>query len=219
MKFETMEIVKNFGSINANLIFRKGDVLRTISDQSNVLARAVLDDTIPRDFGIYDVHQFISAYSLVENGSVDFHDNSLTFTNGSSSINYFYSNIEQLTEPPENDPKMPEADVKFILTQEILNQLRRASAALGHKSVVIQETDDGSVSLSIVDPKNATSNIYSVDVEGEFLETDLPGRLSINIENLKLLPGDYEVEVSSKKVSKFQHTEKELTYWVSLEKD
>lgn len=218
MKFETMEIVKNFGSINANLIFRKGDVLRTISEQSNVLARAVLDDTIPRDFGIYDVHQFISAYSLVENGNVDFHDNSLTFTNGSSSINYFYSNIEMLKEPPENDPKMPEADVKFILTQEILNQLRRASAALGHKSVVIEE-NDGSVSLSIVDPKNATSNIYSVDVQGEFVETDLPGRLSINIENLKLLPGDYEVEVSSKKVSKFQHTEKELTYWVSLEKD
>mgnify|MGYP003114115166 CR=1 FL=1 len=217
MKSETIEVVKNFGTINQNLVFKEGNVLRTITDGRNVLARAVLEDSFPKSFGIYDVNEFIGAYNLIDNGNVSFEDKHINIANQNMSINYFYSDPEMLTNPPEADVNMPEVEVKFILTQEILNQLRKASATLGHKSVTIGGHTNGSVTLSIVDKNSATSNTYAVEVEGEILSDDLPA-LSINIDNLRLLPGDYQVEVSSKLISKFEHTERDLTYWVALEK-
>lgn len=217
MKSETIEVVKNFGTINQNLVFKQGNVLRTITDGRNVLAKAVLEDSFPKSFGIYDVNEFIGAFNLIDDGNVSFEDKHISIANQNMAINYFYSDPEMLTNPPENDVNMPEGEIKFILTQEILNQLRKASATLGHKSVTIGGHTNGSVTLSIVDKSSATSNTYSVEVEGEILSDDLPA-LSINIDNLRLLPGDYQVEVSSKLISKFEHTERDLTYWIALEK-
>ena len=217
MKSETIEVVKNFGTINQNLVFKQGNVLRTITDGRNVLAKAVLEDSFPKSFGIYDVNEFIGAFNLIDNGDVSFEDKHISIANQNMAINYFYSDPEMLTNPPETDVNMPEGEIKFTLTQEILNQLRKASATLGHKSVTIGVHTNGSVTLSIVDKKDATSNTYSVEVEGEILSDDLPA-LSINIDNLRLLPGDYQVEVSSKLISKFEHIERDLTYWIALEK-
>lgn len=217
MQNETLEVVKNFGTINQNLVFKKGNILRTVSDVKNVMARAVLTDDFPKDFGIYDVNEFIGACSLIENGHVSFEDKYLHIANDRMSIDYFYSDPDMLTNPPEKDINMPESEVRFTFTQEILNQIRRASSVLGHSSVIIGEVDNGTVSLSMVDTKNETSNAFSIEVGGEFSGGNLP-RLSINIDNLKLLPGDYEVEVSSKLISKFEHTDRDLTYWIALEK-
>jgi hypothetical protein len=221
MQTETLDVIRNFGNINQNLVFRKGNVLRTIADAKNVLAQATLDDEFPQEFGIYDVNEFIGAFNLVEDGEVSYHNDHMGISNGKSSINYFYSDIEMLTNPPEKDLVVPNPEVTFTLTQEILNQLRKASSALGHKSVVIGNSDkDGLVTLSIIDPKNSTSNTYTIEVEGTFdeIHANAP-RLSINIDNLKLLPGDYTVEVSTKLISKFTNVSKQLEYWVALEKN
>jgi hypothetical protein len=213
-----MEVIRNFGTINQNLVFRKGNVLRTIADAKNVLAQATLDEEFPQDFGIYDVNEFIGAFNLIEDGTVHYQDKHMVIANGRSSINYFYSDIDMLTNPPEKDLEIPTPEVTFTLTQETLSQLRKASSALGHKSVIIGSTEDESVTLSIVDPKNATSNVYTVEVEGVWHSLSNT-RLSINIDNLKLLPGDYSVEVSSKLISKFTNVSKQLQYWIALEKN
>jgi len=216
----TMEVIKNFGTINQNLVFRQGNVLRTVADAKNVLAKATLDEDFPQDFGIYDVNEFMSAFNLIEDGNVSYQDNHMVIANGQSSINYFYSDIEMLTNPPEKDLEMPSPEVTFNLTQDILSQLRKASSALGHKSVIIGSTEDGTVTLSIVDPKNTTSNVYTIEVDGAWHgDIHVNTRLSINIDNLKLLPGDYTVEVSSKLISKFTNVSRQLQYWVALEKN
>jgi hypothetical protein len=125
-----------------------------------------------------------------------------------------------LTNPPEKDLEMPSPEVTFNLTQDILSQLRKASSALGHKSLIIGSTEEGAVTLSIVDPKNTTSNVYTIEVDGSWhKDAESNIRLSINIDNLKLLPGDYTVEVSSKLISKFTHTSQDLSYWIALEKN
>ena len=216
----TMEVIKNFGAINQNLVFRQGNVLRTVADAKNIMATAVLDEEFPQDFGIYDVNEFMSAFNLIEDGSVSYDDKHMVITNGQSSINYFYSDIEMLTNPPAKDLEMPSADVTFNLSQDILSQLRKAASALGHKSVIIGRSENDSVTLSIVDPKNPTSNAYTIEVDGAWDgEVHANTRLSINIDNLKILPGDYAVEVSSKLISKFTNVNRQLQYWVALEKN
>ena len=216
----TMEVIRNFGTINQNLVVRQGNVLRTIADAKNVLAQATLEEDFPQDFGIYDVNEFIGAYNLVEDGTVHYQDKHMVIANGQSSINYFYSDIEMLTNPPEKDLQVPDPEVTFNLTQDILSQLRKASSALGHKSVIIGSIEDGTVTLSIVDPKNTTSNEYTIEVDGAWHgDIHVNARLSINIDNLKLLPGDYAVEVSSKLISKFTNVSRQLQYWVALEKN
>jgi hypothetical protein len=216
----TMEVIRNFGTINQNLVFRKGNTLRTIADAKNVLAMATLDEEFPQDFGIYDVNEFIGAFNLIEDGAVHYQDKHMVIANGKSSINYFYSDIEMLTNPPEKDLQVPDPEVTFNLTQDILSQLRKASSALGHKGVIIGSTENDSVTLSIVDPKNMTSNEYTIEVDGVW-HGDIQSntRLSINIDNLKLLPGDYTVEVSSKLISKFTNVSRQLQYWIALEKN
>ena len=216
----TMEVIRNFGTINQNLVFRKGNTLRTIADAKNVLAMATLDEEFPQDFGIYDVNEFIGAFNLIEDGAVHYQDKHMVIANGKSSINYFYSDIEMLTNPPEKDLQVPDPEVTFNLTQDILSRLRKASSALGHKSVIIGSTENDSVTLSIVDPKNMTSNEYTIEVDGVW-HGDIQSntRLSINIDNLKLLPGDYTVEVSSKLISKFTNVSRQLQYWIALEKN
>ena len=219
MQNETMEVIRNFGTINQNLVFKQGNVLRTVADAKNVLAKAVLEDEFPQDFGIYDVGEFINVFNLIDEGEVSYYDNHLNISNSSSSINYYYSDTEMLTNPPEKDLQMPTGEVTFTLTQDILNQLRKASSALGHKSVIISAGPE-SITLSIVDPKNTTSNTYTIEVSGKWEEMhENAPRLSLNIDNLKLLPGDYQVEVSSKLISKFTHTSQDLTYWIALEKN
>jgi hypothetical protein len=216
----TMEVIRNFGTINQNLVFRQGNVLRTVADAKNILAKATLEEEFPQDFGIYDVNEFMGAFGLIEDGNVSYQDSHMVIANGQSSINYFYSDIEMLTNPPEKDLDMPNPEVTFNLTQDILSQLRKASSALGHKSLIIGSTESGSVTLSIVDPKNATSNVYTIEVDGVWHEDAQSNtRLSINIDNLKLLPGDYTVEVSNKLISKFTNVSRQLQYWIALEKN
>ena len=117
---------------------------------------------------------------------------------------------------PQKDITMPEADVKFVLTNETLNKVKRAAAALGHEEVSISNKNNV-LSLSVIDTKNTTSNTFSIDIDGEF---DKSSRFNfvLNIANLKILPGDYDIEISSKLISQFSHKEHKVQYWIALEK-
>lgn len=211
-----LEVMQNFGSINQNIVFKKGRTLRTVSEARNILANIELDEEVPLDFGIYDAQELVRVMSLVENAEIEFDQDYLSLSGNGSSIKYFYSEIDMLTQPPETLITMPKPDVTFTLTSEIQTKLKRAAAALGHKQISIS-SDADKVKLTIADTKNQTANLFSVVLDDGVVNSVLPPNLNINIDNLKLMQGDYNVEVSNKLISRFTHADRNLQYFIALE--
>jgi len=213
----TLNVLRNFSGINQNILIKSGTNLKTISEARNVVATADVTEEFPKDFGIYDLNEFIGVMGLVDSPSLKFEDDFVTVSDssGRSKVKYFYAAEETLTSPTK-DVTMPEADVKFTLDNDTLNKLKKAASTLGHSEVSIK-AKDGVLSLSVVENQNATSNAFSIDIDGEFKQ-DAVFNFIISISNLKILPGDYEVEISSKLITQFKNKEIPLKYWIALEK-
>jgi len=213
----TLSVLKNFSGINQNILVRSGSTIKTISEARNVLATAHVTEEFSQDFGVYDLNEFIGVLGLVDQPRLKFDNEYVTVgdSTGRSKVKYFFSAEENLT-VPSKDLKMPEADVSFVLTNETLSKLKRAATTLGHDEVSITGKD-GVLSLSVIDSNNATSNAFSIDVEGTFKD-DIKFNFILSISNLKILPGDYEVDISSKLITQFKNKEVNVTYWIALEK-
>ena len=213
----TLNIMKNFSGINQNMSIKKGSTIKTISEARNVLATAVVDTEFPQDIGIYDLNEFIGVLSLVDKANLQFAEEFVTISDstGRSKVKYFFSPEETLT-APQKDIVMPDCEVKFTLDSSTLDKVKRAASTLGHSEVSITGKD-GVLVLSVVDNQNSTSNAFSIDLAGEF-PSDKPFNFNMNISNMKLLPGDYDVEISSKLISCFKHKEHNVRYWIALEK-
>ena len=198
-------------------MIRSGNNIKTMSVTRNMIATADVSEQFTKDFGIYDLNEFIGVLGLVDTPNLTFEDDFVIVqdSTGRSKIKYFYSAEETLTTATK-DVKMPEADCKFTLDNSTLNKLKKAAATLGHKEVSIQ-AKDGVLSLSIVEKQNATSNAFSIDIDGEFKQGAVFNFI-IDIANLKILPGDYDVEISSKLITQFSHKEMNVQYWIALEK-
>ena len=213
----TLNVLKNYSGINPNMMIRSGNTIKTISEARTVLSTAIVDADFPKDFGIYDLNEFMGVLSLVDTPRLKFEDEYVVVNDstGRSKVKYFYSSEDTLT-TPQKDITMPEANVKFTLTNDTLNRLKKAASTLGHSEISISGKD-GVLSLSVVDSQNMTSNAFSIDIDGEF---DKSSRFNfvLNIANLKILPGDYDIEISSKLISQFSHKEHKVQYWIALEK-
>ena len=212
---KSLQVLKNFSGINPNIVIKSGNTIRTVAEARNILATATVDESFPKDFGIYDLNEFIGVLGLVDTPRLKFEDEYVLVgdSTGRSKVRYFFSSEETLTAPPKN-VKMPEPEVTFVLTNDTLNKLKRAASTLGHDQVSITGKD-GVLSLSVIDAENSTSNTYSIDIDGEF-KTDAQFNVIMNISNLKILPGDYEVQLSSQKISQFKNKEVNVTYWIAI---
>ena len=213
----TLSIMKDFSGINQNMLIKQGNTIRTITEARNVLATAVVDADFPQDFGIYDLNEFIGSLSLVDAPNLDFNESFVTIgdSTGRSKIKYFFSPEETLT-TPSKDINMPAGEVKFVLDNETLSKIRRAASTLGHDEVLVSN-NNGTLTLSVVDSQNSTSNSYAIDISGEF-DANTNFNFILNITNLKIISGDYDVEISSKLISCFSNKELNLKYWIALEK-
>ena len=213
----TLNVLRNFSGINQNIMIRSGNNIKTMSETRNMIATANVSEQFTKDFGIYDLNEFIGVMGLVDTPSLKFEDDFVIVSDssGRSKIKYFYAAEETLTTATK-DVNMPEADVKFTLDNDTLNKLKKAASTLGHSEVSIK-AKDGVLSLSVVENQNATSNAFSIDIDGEFKQ-DAVFNFIISISNLKILPGDYDVEISSKLITQFKNKELPLTYWIALEK-
>lgn len=213
----TLDVLKNFSGINQNMLIRQGNTIKTISEARNVLATAVVAEEFPQDLGIYDLNEFIGVLGLVDQPRLKFVDEYVTVSDstGRSKVKYFFSPEETLT-TPQKDITMPETEVNFILTSDTLNKIKRAASTLGHDEVSITGKD-GVLSLSVVDSQNSTSNAFSIDIDGEF-PADAKFNFIMGISNLKLLPGDYQVNISSKLISCLTNKDVNVKYWIALEK-
>ena len=213
----TLNVLRNFSSINSNFVVRSGNNIKTMTEARNVVSSATLTQEFPMDFGIYDLGEFLGVLSLVDKPNLAFKEEFVTISDstGRSKIKYFFSDPEILTSP-SSDVKMPNADVTFTLDGDTLGRLKRAATALGHSSLAV-EPDEGSLKLSIFDDNNATSNTYSTVVPGDYPD-GAEFKFIFNISNFKVISGDYTVAISSKLVSHFGHATDDINYWIALEK-
>ena len=211
-----LQVLRNFATINQNILIKPGNEIRTISEARNVLARAHVDVEFPSQFAIYDLNQFISVLSLVDKPNLEFNENFVTIkdASGLSGVKYFFSSPDTIT-TSEKDITMPEAEVKFTLDEKTLSKLRSASSALGYRDLIVT-AKGGSINLSISENDNATANSYNIDVAGSCDSENF--KFILNIENLKIVAGDYDVNISSKFISNFKNKSKDIQYWIALEK-
>jgi len=212
---KTLTLLKNFSSINQSILFREGNSLRTISVMKNILAEAKIEEELPKDFGIYDLNQFLNGLNLHQNAELDFqNDGYVVIKEGRSRSKYFFADPNVIITPPEKDIVLPSEDVCFLLDTKELDKLLKAAAVyqLPDLSVV---GEAGVVKLVVRDKKNDTSNDFSVIVG----ETDETFSFNFKVENIKILPGNYEVVISRKLLSRFKNTSFDVTYHIALEPD
>lgn len=215
----TLDVLKNFATINSNLVFDNSSVIKTVSENMAVFSTANLDVSFPAKFGIYDLNEFLSTLSLLDSPRLKFEDDYVVISDGSgrTRIKYFYSPVDMLT-TPSNDVIMPETEIKFNLDRATLTKIRRATSVLGHSEVCVS-VSNGVLSLSVIDNNDETSNSFSIDVDGTFDAERSDFKFIFNVSNLKMIDGDYEVGISSALVSHFINTETGTQYWVALEKN
>jgi len=211
----TLTLLKNFSNINQSILFKQGTQLRTISVMKNILAEATINEELPKDFGIYDLNQFLNGLSLHNNPDLDFtNDNYVVIREGRSRSKYFFADPNVIITPPEKSIELPTEDVTFELKTEQLEKLLKA-AGIYQLPDLSAIGEDGVVKLVVRDKKNETSNDFAVVVG----ETDGNFVLNFKVENIKLIPGSYDVVVSSKLISKFTCREHDLSYYIALEPD
>ena len=212
----TLAVLKNFATIQPNVILNEGNTVKTIAEAKNVMSVAVLDQSFDKTVGIYNLDEFLNVLSLVETPELNFGDEFVTVsdTTGRSKVKYFYSDVGILTSPAKDIP-MPEAEVKFTLDEGTLSRIRRAASALGHEKMTITATEGG-IKICVVDHTDPTSNAFEIIVPGTCDSNEFT--FVMNISNLKLIAGDYDVEVSSRLISKFTNKGSDVSYFIALEK-
>jgi hypothetical protein len=211
----TLTILKNFASINNSILVKQGTRLRTISVAKNILAEADITEEFPRDFAVYDLNQFLNGLSLHQDPDLDFTEGSyLSIKEGKRRVKYFYADPNVIVSPPEKEIQLPSKDVCFQLDSASLEKLVKAAAVyqLPDLSAV---GEAGVIKLVVRDKKNDTSNEYAIVVG----ETEDQFTFNFRVENIKIIPGAYDVVVSSKLLSQFTNEKYNLKYYIALEPD
>lgn len=212
---KTISLLKNFSSINQSILFKEGNKLRTISVMKNILAEATVSEDFTKDFGVYDLNQFLNGLSLYQNPELDFkNDGYVVMKEGKSRSKYFFADPNVIVSPPDKDISLPSEDVRFEVSTDQLDKLLKASSI--YQSPDLSAIgENGVIKLVVRDKKNDTSNVYSVIVG----ETDKEFCFNFKVENIKILPGTYEVVVSQKLLSRFTAKNSDLTYYIAMEPD
>lgn len=213
----TLNVLKNFSAINSGLVLQKGNIQKTISASKSVLVEAELEDKIPEQFGIYDLNQFLGNVTTLDNPELTFSGNVLEMKDGTVTFNYRACSPSLITSPPDKELEIKKVDVSFILTNTILTKLLKLASMnnLTHLSVVGKK---GEIRLQMHERANDTSN------EASFKLNDYNGEdfiASFKVENLKLVPGDYSVEIQLGAFAKFVACsgvfKDKIKYFVALE--
>ena len=211
----TLAVLKNFAGINNSILVKKGNQLRTISVAKNILAEAEIPEDFPRDVAIYDLNQFLNGLSLHQDPNLDFtEDSHITIKEGKRRVKYFYADPQVIIAPPDMEINLPTQEICFQLESNSLEKLVKAASVyqLPDLSVIGKNNE---IHMVVRDKKNDTSNEYSIYVG----ETDSTCELNFKMENIKIIPGPYDVVISSKLLSEFTNKQYNLKYFIALEPD
>ena len=208
----TLDTLKNFATINTNILVREGSTLSTISTGKNIFARAEVTESFPREFAIYDLNGLLPLLTLMEDTDVDFGDESLKVSKGKSVFEYFYADPNIIVSAPD---KSIEVDnfFQFDLTKEDIDMVLKAAAITA--APMLSVIGDGSqVTITVGDPATPKSNSFR-QVIGQ---TDKKFDARLAVENFKVIPGAYSVILSEKKFMFLESSKGDTKYWLALER-
>ena len=207
----TINVLKNFSTINQNLVIKEGSDISTMSAMKNIVAKAKVEEAFTKEFAIYDLNEFLSALSLFEKPDLDFQDDYVVITEEGSakSLKYWYSDPSVVTTPTK-DITMPSNEVQFDFSSDSLAEITKAASVIGAPDMVLEKGK-----LRVTDKKNTTANDYATELDVP--DSDVDYKFWFKVENLKLLPGSYSVEVSSKNISRFSNSNVDIEYFIALE--
>ena len=212
---KTLTLLKNFSNINQSILFKQGSSLRTISVMKNILAEATIDEDLPTDFGIYDLGQFLNGLALHTRPELDFQNEGYVYIKeGRMRSKYFFADPKVIVTPPEKEITLPSEDVSFTLSTDQLDKLLKAAGIYQLPDLTVVGRN-GVVKIQVRDRKNDTSNDFAITVG----ETDDSFEFNFKVENIKILPGTYDVVVSKKLLSRFTSQNYNLKYYIALEPD
>lgn len=208
----TLNVLKNFATINQGIVFKTGSTLRTISKQQNVLAKFTVTESFDMDFAIYDLNRLLSVLSSLDSPELKIDSENIKIITNKSKATYGLSDATMVVSAPEKDIVIQNAEVKFLLTKDNLNQVLKLSVVLGLPNIVVRGNRK-QISVAAIDVKNSDSDVFSIDVG----DTDSEFEFIFITENFKMIPGDYNVEISSKGISHFKSKKEPLEYWIATE--
>ena len=213
---ETLTILKNFSTINSNIVVNSGSTIKTMSESKTIMSVATVKESFPDTFGVYDLNEFLGTMNMFDNSNLDF-DSSMKFvkiSQGNCSVKYFFSEVSNLTSPTR-DIVMPPCEISFSFTSSDMNSIRKASSALGATDLIIDSTNEGKLILRVTDTSNPTSNSFEMEYPNE---NAVKAKCIFNITNFKFINDDYDVCISSKLISNFKAKNNPIEYWIALEK-
>jgi hypothetical protein len=217
---DTITVLKNFSTINQNLQIGKGSTISTMSAMKNIVAKAEVKEGFPREFAIYDLNEFLASLSLFEKPDLKFKEDFVVMTESNTpatkSLKYWYSD-PSVVSTPTKELAMPECEISFKLSSTMLSDITKASHVIGAPDMCLEGMDLGTAVLKVTDKKNATANDYAVKLDIDNQEQNVPYKFWFKVENLKLIPGKYDVNVSSKHISHFWNEKVNVQYWIALE--
>jgi hypothetical protein len=206
----TVNVLKNFAKINPSILIQEGNTLKTMSPSKTIMAKAIIDTEFPKRFAIYNLDRFISTASLFTDPNFDFGERTVTIKEGERKTDYVYADENTISKMPEREINLPSIDVTVTLTNANLKEVEKAGGVLGLPEILI--VGDGvNVYLQAADSKNPSGDVFSVKI-GDNTKTF---KAIFKTENIKIIPGDYEVNISSRGISHFSG--KEAEYWIAVE--
>jgi hypothetical protein len=213
---KTIDLLENFSSINQSILVKKGSKLRTISVMKNILAEADIDENFEKDFGIYDLPQFLNGVGLMSDPDIDLkHDSYMIIREGKTTkVKFAFADPEVIITPPEKAITLPSQDVCFQLESVQLQKLLKASSVYQLPDLAAIGNGE-EITLVVRDKKNDNSNEFALTVG----KTDKTFEFNFKIENIKVIPGSYDVVISKKLLSKFTNHSYNLDYYIALEPD
>lgn len=213
----TLSVLKNFSAINSGLVLQQGKTQKTISPEKSILVEVEIEDDIPNQFGIYDLNQFLGNVTTLGNPNLTFEEKSVLMNDGEITLSYYSCSTNLIVSPPDKELKLKQVDVSFRLTNAILSKLLKLASmnSLTHLSVVGK---NGEIRLQTHEKANDTSNHASFKLN-DYAGADFAA--SFKVENIKLIPGDYDVEIQLGAFAKFIATggifKDKIKYFIALE--
>ena len=211
---DTLDVLKNFASINSGMEFKKGNTIRTMSSGKTVLARATLKDEFPQDFCVYDLNQFLSVHSMFDNTEIEFDDKNVIFKSGTKkSTKYRKTAKEMIVTAPDKELSLPSVDITFTLTKEDFADLLKSASILQSPHIAVESQGDKIV-LTTYNAKDDSAHTNSIEVgDGNGKKF----KMVFLTDNLKMIPGAYDVEISAKGLATFKNKSVDIQYWVATE--
>lgn len=206
----SLQVLKNFSSINPSIQFREGNTLKTISPNKTIMALATLSDQIPQDFAIYDLSRFLGVSSMFNDPEFNMTENTVVISAPGRKVNYTFADPNTIVVPPNRTIDIGDCDITFDLSNESYSEVMKALGVMGFPEVVIAG-EDGKIILRATDTKNPSSDKYDIEVG----VTDKEFTAVFKAENLKIISGNYKVSITSRGISHFKGDDVE--YWISIE--